>query len=492
MTNSRYQSRLFNFFLNQSQRLGDSVGRTWRTCQVAASWSIETLLYPVFVLIQKVVNSADKQLKPQTAPQQKFLNSDTDKVKEQISTPECDVAIVKMLEMVKKIPSYPANSLNPAAEKLDYVKYHQQLEINDTAKYYLSTVQGIASHLINKHIVLVTVDNKVLDILTLRQQQRIQDIIIAEMVEYWRIQSLCGKQRQSSQNLLPEIDRLLYKLTAADTTPQQHNLEKYQATFTQLHTKSYISGLDAIVARVESSMLTVRRQTQEKLNMLLGEGKIVKISQDSNQRQPKHLSTEIATLIRLAVNHFFVKSTVIHQKSEVVVNRFKSTGNETLPKLGQSLDDNEDLWLTFDDLFGEELLHEEQGASKNPILRNSTGQKLLNESKADEQLGIQKISQMGESSYPLGMITHNSKKSAVPQQLESNILILNKTEGVKIKQRHQLPNLDEKPEFVEVTATSVGYEKHILERILEWLDNLMLWLEDKFVRILKLIQQIFT
>lgn len=471
MTNSRYQSKLFNFFSRQSQRFGDSALRTWRTIRVSANWSLSALLYPVFALIQKAVNSADKQLRHAQAPQQKQLNSDNNTI-EYKKTPDCDTAIVHLLQMVKKIPSRPENRLNSVAEKLDYVKYHQQLEINDTVKAYLSKVQGIATHLGNKHIVLVTADNKVLDILTLKQQQMIQDKIVAEVAEYWRLWHLSSKQVQSNKNLLPEIDQLLHKLTGASIIPTEDNLEQNQEIVTNLSTQSYISGLDAIVAHLESSMLTVRRHHQN-----------------------QSLVAEISAIVINAINDFLgkskVNSQVNSQYGEVTNSQLHPSYNATLPKLKQVVDETEDLWLTFDDLFGEELLPENQAVSTTKRLAFKPSQRLLNQS-CDDEPATRKVSQMVKSSYIKGNITRNPYTPAETQQVESDILILNLIDSVKIKQADKIPTSDDKPEFVEIRATSVRYEKHILERILEWLDNLMLWLEDKFVRILKLIQQIFT
>jgi hypothetical protein len=37
----------------------------------------------------------------------------------------------------------------------------------------------------------------------------------------------------------------------------------------------------------------------------------------------------------------------------------------------------------------------------------------------------------------------------------------------------------------------MGYEKHILEQILEWLDSAMLWLEAKIVKIFQFVHQIW-
>ncbi|BAZ14205.1 hypothetical protein NIES4071_60450 [Calothrix sp. NIES-4071] len=493
MTSSRYQSRLFNFFSRQSQRFGDSVGRTWRSCRVAANWSLEALVYPIFLLIQKTVNSADKQLRPSSAPQQ-HLNSDGNLILDN-STPECDTAIVHMLEIVKKLPSRHENSLNPVAEKLDYVRYHQQLEIDDTVKAYLPTVRGIATQLGNKHIVLVTTDNKVLDILTLKQQQKLQDRIIAEMSEYWRLWHLSSKQVES-KNLLPEIELLLYKLTGGNTTPEASEAPSSEEINTLSSAQAYLSGLDALIARLESIVSTVR--TTNQINQY-------NIQNHTPQNTTSPI-THVRTVMSAAINRLFNKFT-INQYREVVNKQGQIKATATLPKLRQSTNETEDLWLTFDDLFGEEL----QAPGNHSSVTNHYP-RLLNPYKAKEQpAGKQKISQtislgierhiprvsslskesiMSKLFDSTGTIAQNPKKSAVSQD-ESSIVISNRADSVTIKQGHQA-QAEDKPEFVEILATNVGYEKHILERILEWLDNLMLWLEDQFVRILKLIQQIFA
>lgn len=495
MTNSRYQSRLFNFFLSQSQRFGDSVGRTWRSCQVAANWSLEALVYPIFVLVQKAVNLKSKQLKPQQAPQQQ-LKSDNSNIISENSTPECDTAIVHILETVRKLPSRHVNSLNPVADKLDYAQYHQQLEIDDTVKAYLPLVRGIATHLGNKHIVLVTADNKVLDILSLRQQQKLQDRIIAEVAEYWRCRHLSSKQAQS-KNLLPEIELLLHKLTGGNTTPLALDAADHQDS-TQLSTLSstqaYLSSLDALIARLESTISIVRRQAEQNPSILIDENKTAPISQYKSQSHTQihttSLVTEIRTQLFVAINRFFDKSTTINQYWEVANKQGQLKASATLPKLRQSTDD-EDPWLTYDDLFGEEL-QAPSAAPKNQSSISKHYPRLLNPYQAKQQRRKQKISQITSNGVEqhIPRVSPLNKESTVSQD-ESNVLIFNKVDTVTVKHGDQ-DKIEDKPECIEIEATSVGYEKHILERILEWLDNLMLWLEDKFVRILKLIQQIFA
>ncbi|MDF5717475.1 MAG: hypothetical protein PUP93_27320 [Rhizonema sp. NSF051] len=80
------------------------------------------------------------------------------------------------------------------------------------------------------------------------------------------------------------------------------------------------------------------------------------------------------------------------------------------------------------------------------------------------------------------------------QQERKNVLRLTtsfiskfKTESQKQEsQLQQSPTntVEAKPDWIEIKARSLGYEKHPLEQILQWLDRLMVLLEDIFMRII--------
>jgi hypothetical protein len=55
--------------------------------------------------------------------------------------------------------------------------------------------------------------------------------------------------------------------------------------------------------------------------------------------------------------------------------------------------------------------------------------------------------------------------------------------GEILHQQRKTAQVEAKPDWIETQAQTIGYEKHPLEQILEWLDQAMLWLEDIFVKI---------
>jgi hypothetical protein len=50
-------------------------------------------------------------------------------------------------------------------------------------------------------------------------------------------------------------------------------------------------------------------------------------------------------------------------------------------------------------------------------------------------------------------------------------------------------SLDVDPDWIETKATPIGYVKHPLVRVLEWLDRAMLWLEDILVKFWRWLRQ---
>ena len=100
-SSNRYQSRLFNFLNQQSQRLGDRLQRTVRHLQVTTGWSLEALLYPVYALFQTAIGSASRQL--HSKEQRPKLELQADDAGSQPETPpSADTPSQRVLEAVEE------------------------------------------------------------------------------------------------------------------------------------------------------------------------------------------------------------------------------------------------------------------------------------------------------------------------------------------------------------------------------------------------------
>ncbi|PMB08217.1 hypothetical protein CEN48_23480, partial [Fischerella thermalis CCMEE 5282] len=248
-SSERYQSRLFNFVHKQSRRWSEGVGRTFRHLQVAASWSLEALMYPVFMLLQKVRESVSKQLHATGKPTQ---------------TPQLQANYTDFQPEAPPVPDIPIQRV---------LKVVERLSINPSHSPHLSpNIQGIASQLCDRQLVLVTSKNEILDILTPQQKHKLEERIITEIANYWRQWRL--SQVKQETKLVGEINRLLTKLTGSNgenKTPALPLVNAKQNTeeLSLLNAKRSLALLDATIAKLESYALEPVSHTSRELIQFL-------------------------------------------------------------------------------------------------------------------------------------------------------------------------------------------------------------------------------
>ena len=325
---SRYQSRLFNFLHHKSHQLGDQLQLAFRHVKVTTSWSLEALLQPLYLLFQKVIDSSGKQLHSKDRQHQPKLQSET--------PPSTDIPILLVLAAVGKMGVVNGRKL-------------------DRRSLSIPIVRGIASELTNRNLVLVTDENKILDILTSQQQGKLQNRIIKEVANYWQNWQLTEVNEETK--LLSEIDSLLTKMTGgiADKTPvlpPSVVTESMESTF---NAAPSLVAIDTIITNLESKALVpvsrvaaiVQSQTSKLAQVIRLISQPRKASDDTEDHTLK-----ITALIRGAIHFFFGGGNAKSLK----------TGNKLLQQptsfaLPNSLplqtEDLTDPWLSPSDLFGD-------------------------------------------------------------------------------------------------------------------------------------------
>jgi hypothetical protein len=434
-SSGRYQSKLFNFFHQQSRRLGEKFERTFRHLQVASSWSLEALLFPIFTLFQKTVDSAGKQLQPKK--QQSRLQ-----LQENLTPPASDSAIEYVLK---------------SADKISYNK--QQV-----------LVQGIASDLANRNLVLVSTENKILEILSPQQQAKLQDRIVEEVANYWRFWRLAPEKDETE--LLSEIDRLLNKMSGTDREntpelPPENLSEKHEGIF---------EFLDSAIALVEShaiepaseATLTLQKHSYQVIQVVQSHLNILIYGKQEIDTDKSDI--QISVLISQALDYFFGTG----NKKQLSVSNSPKSFAEKSQLLSQNF---ADAWLSPGDLFGEPETDIPKALTTSPENLVNNYQKFLQPGKTGGELAEKK-----KTTRDLSTKTKKSGKIIAEKTTKSSIA------RSEINSNTQI---EAKPDWIETQATSVGYEKHPLEQILEWLDRLLLNLEELFVRIFKSLQQLW-
>ncbi|BAY97891.1 hypothetical protein NIES37_18390 [Tolypothrix tenuis PCC 7101] len=531
-SSGRYQSRIFNFVHQQSRRLTEQLEHTIRYVQVATKWGVELILYPIYLLLQPD-QSSERTLSSKEPPTRLQLEAET--------PPPSDTPIQNVLETVKNLPftettTTPSNSISTVKKPLVFLEslwlqflptspsnnstLSQSLTIlenpvgslNPLPEYQM--VQGIATDVENRNLLLITTNNETLDILTPQEQAKLEELIISEVANYWRAWRLLETKKQA--NLLPEIERLLTKLTGGK--PEEipalspgDIIEEVVVPEALPTAPKALAFLDKVVANWESNIVVPMQQRSQEIiqvaqtqfniflygkEQLAARGQLT-VPADSLENQ----TPNIPALITAAINYFFGIGSDKKLGNKELRNQLPGKKSPHLPTkfLKNNLVVNEvstpDPWLTWDDLFGESetavVQPAKPSAETNPALPANPSaipaipknlvksyQNFLQQPQKDAGLVQQKKTKRNLTSTQKksSKVTASKRTSASISQPKTQTSRV--SQKGEISQRQQINQVEAQPDWIETKATLIGYEKHILEQILEWLDTIMLWLEE--------------
>ncbi|MBW4550044.1 MAG: hypothetical protein KME35_02880 [Aphanocapsa sp. GSE-SYN-MK-11-07L] len=216
-----YQSKVLKFVVQQSRQLSDRLQQQARQTKVATVWGLQVLLYPFYRLLQTTRSQPFRQAVANGWSQLQRLKGTPDTVDQ----PPADTPIQRVLAAIQCHWLAPAASsalaiesvTNPAIATVEIqplrrlsllakarqnlsrlwqqVSHHLRSDLGSNLSLAVAEgsqlsaptqIQGIATHLPNRHLVLVTTQNQVLDILTPQQQHQLQQWLIWEFAEYCR------------------------------------------------------------------------------------------------------------------------------------------------------------------------------------------------------------------------------------------------------------------------------------------------------------------
>jgi len=511
-SSGRYQSRLFNYVHQQSRRLTQRWEQTFRQVQVATKWGVEALLYPVYVILQSTESKVKALYTKEPEPRLKLQPNDTNCPTE--TTPTTDTPIQRVLEAVQNLPSEEISTPAKKSTLLTSVRkwlkipfqhsptndlsLPQSLTISDNSLLGdLPEVRGIATSLGDRYLVLVSSDNEILDILSPQQQAKLRDRIIHEVANYWHSQQLI--ETGNPPELLPEIHRLLAKLTGESTNKIA---ELTQSVPTNLpNSRAFLELLDKIVAQLEeNALLPVQQRSQEIIQLTQTQLNIFLYGKEQPHPSrniavtPEGLETQtlnFQALIEAALNYFFGvgKDKKLHSANTKNYNQgqyLRSKNHQALPRSRKLQNKNTavDPWLTWNDLFGHSPVVVEKivtpTSQQDPTLPPSSSVRLPSQGRLNVQQPKAGAG-LGQRKKPNRNLRQSQKvsdnKQSAPSQITQNQ-----------SQKHQV---EAQPDWIEVTATSIGYEQHFLEKILVWLDQAMLWLEEILAKAVKWLKKLW-
>ncbi|WP_445172531.1 hypothetical protein [Microcoleus sp.] len=622
-----YQSRLLNFISKQSRQVADNCDRTWRQIKEATLTATQILLYPAYLLVQssrmlgrQLRESSQKVDLPELQEFGGDENPDLPQNWYQDETSE-ESSIAEILHLAenllnssqtaKTLASFPllinqgntANNLHPALNFSPETAKHQITSVleHPLAKTHLNTtsaivsqakIEGIASFIPARTLVLVGRENQILDILTPEQQELLEGRITWEvancgserreitqkelkfnlglesaakkaqlppMRRFWELMAwvqtspVALKRNQFGESILAvkkAIDRnsiLAQKASAPLTSkPAQqsiaasnsidHNTPKLETNFNSKfddrisNPLSFVTLLDRAAVNLEEFTLPPSAKTTAtptdtrgvKINTSGTEANLDLSARDILEKYARN----IEGIIWSSVDHLLGKETAASDNTEKAVaiqyslkQRQEQENTKNSPEVDRP-------WLNWQDLFGEtapghliEGSSEPQAAAQS---RTAQASPKVKQEMAEGRSTAVSISPYPEAIHCLLAQLKQSLIAKVPKsqpqpapnsaltQKNSSALTAESTLGrapetqvpkntnpntaqnshspaaitaptsryTAAQPKNQSAGVQPEGDYLETKAESMGYIKHPLEQVLEWLDRVMLRLEN--------------
>lgn len=517
----RYQSKVFSFFSQQSLRWRDKAGQALRQAQVAALWSLQILLYPVYTtfqttrLVSRQIGRSVRQVIPQLQAAKTALTQ---------TEPHSTSVDAPLQQTLAALPSL-LSSL-PDSTLLDLVQQTIESPIEPSAETALTqatplAIQGIASQLDTGDLVLITATNQVVDILTAEQQAYLHRQIVWEVADYGRQQRL--QRSRSSHTLLPLISdrpkawqpiRVFYRLMAwMQTSPVAlaTNLFQESQAYLEAVDRGVIAALPShndrddvalrsatptwssldelfsdlppapqsdpssdpqILSRLQTSLMEIAQRSAQLASQLLQKSGLVLY----NPPTPTHSSIKTGEQFNL-VGQTPVSQTPlgIEQLRQKLFDRLNSHLQvqepiqvKSTPGLPTASQTN---WETFDPTQSRTLAPANTAVKQEVIKKNIAPGKRWGVAASASSTAI--------APFPASSIAATEEYPActiVPQSVMTSI-----QPGVSETESSALAA----PTYIEAEVKLVQYVKHPLEQVLEWLDLGMLWIEKRLAEMVK-------
>nr|WP_290221812.1 hypothetical protein [Trichocoleus desertorum] len=571
-SSGRYQSRLFNFFSRRSREFVDQCDRALRHAKVATVWGAQVLLYPFYAIFQTTC-LVGRQIQTTIETGQPSLNSAQAATSEPSSEPlsKADQVVHNVLQAVETL-ALPEGVAVPALAGSGSLAIAAPKEVTAASKpsllsrFFKTTIaaqaptgevaaeqtsaiaiQGVATDLEARTLVLVTVQNQILNILTPAQQQQLYQRIVWEVSHYQRyLQVLARQQSQAplqlpsdNPNLLPPVRFVRQLMAWVQTGPVAIALNWFQESrvAAQLSSNSTAQAEELYLtshSTLAAGILPIPPILYEAIAPL--DRAIAQLEARPLPPALTELSTvleqrgqSLVSLLRAAVDYFFGGRRLGLTGKIDQSHSAQIPGDQVIsdPLLTGDYDWHPDPWLSYEDVFGQTGNVNGDRTSSIPALSEPTVasptalppalQVPISTAKNWWARLVGRFWQRDANANSSAIVsTHETAANLATQQVQPTAISTSGSTGVKAIRTNPLTKRSQSSKsavasnadpviaanvgrsganlaatsenygdlsntWIEAEATSLGYVKHPLERVLGWLDRAMLWLEEVIV-----------
>ncbi|MEM9448713.1 MAG: hypothetical protein AAGA75_09270 [Cyanobacteria bacterium P01_E01_bin.6] len=541
----RYQSRILSFLSQQSMQWRDRTLKTVREARFSLSWGMQIVLYPIYLLFQsgRLVGQQLRAASRRFAPLLEAVKDDD--FDPTIGVPPLNVdtpfhEVLECLELLHlpitisssvlqsrelapsttqrqlagtpssrvggaaAIPSQSTLAAQLSADKMAIAAARQENGLSS-----LPTIRGFASLIESQALVLTDTHNKVIDILTPEQQQWMYRHIAFEVASFYRSQNLI-KTAQAAGQLTHHQQRSPNELVSRGAwrflpLPQDKQTMVGPVRFFRALMGWMQTSPIAVSANVfqESALVhlgypqtlplpqspqlqNLSQSIQALADALLGSSSSPQFPNDGRDRphvnrwfDPDHYSS---------VDGWSGSNQLNHQRRDT--EQFLQT--PSLPFRSRWVS-NWDEQIRGSDSLADSPIHPAfiPGHPENGQVESEIeGDQSAREGAIDRQQAIKNrhrsplngaASDLANSTSATHSSIASSKRhaSSDPDDLDPDdltVFAFGKEPGAIA------------PTVLDAKVTTVGYEKHPLERLLEWIDETMLWMEENTSKVLKWLQ----
>jgi hypothetical protein len=533
-SHGRYQSHVLNFLSTQTQKIIEQCDRAFRQVKNVTVGVAQIILYPIYLLMQ-TSRLTGKQLRQTVA---NFIPQLAPEVKEETSkTQESDRAIERVLTGVQnlsqnKIEQTP-ETLSPSENTLSELVTQARNNVSSTDTETSQTltakrpvIRGVASQIRDRALVLTSIDNEIINNLTSQQQEKLHQRIMGEITNYWS-QRVFNKTKHipllpnvnNSENILPPV-RVFWQIMGwVQTSPiavaanffGEASLLESQETFTKEIENLYLcpSPHSPISPStwLDRALTSLREVSKKTFSLLPTKGFTLNISNNTDTDVIINTSVEperLQEIMKAAIVHFFGNNPGNNPLEGRVEGRENNPYLEYACERLQLIRDSEsdDPWLRETDLFGEPA---HWGVKDTPpeewvnfYTKGRPGteentRKLLPSSKPENP-----FSKLVKTYIQPLISTKETTPTEVSKDTETGLSIRKEQKTITSQTRPlvlsspQSQGVEAKPNWLEAQATAIGYVKHPLEVILEWLDRVMVWLEEKILKVWQWVKSLWA
>ena len=522
-SHGRYQSHALNFLSKQTQKIIEQCDRAFRQVKNVTVGVAQAILYPVYLLMQ-TSRLTGKQLRQRVA---NVIPQLVPEVKEEMSNPpETDRAIERVLSVVQNhcqnqidlTPETLSVSENTLGELVSQAQNNipsTESDTSETLRVKRPMIRGVASQIDDRALVLTSIDNEIINNLTPQQQEKLHQRILGEITNYWS-QRVFDKTKDiallpyvnDDENLLPPV-RVFWQIMAwvqrspiavAANLFGEASLLENEETFTKEIENLYLSPAPiSPTTWLDRGLTSLREVSKNTFTLLPNPQSSLNLSNNTDTDVTINTSIDgerLQEIIEGAIAYFFGNNPLAGKEN----NPYLEYSSERLQLIPDS--ETDDPWLRETDLFGEpshwgvkETPQDEWVNFYTKALKGTeenTG-KLLPSSKGENA-----FSKLVKTYIQPLIPTKETTRTEVSKDTETRLSTRVEEETISAETPPlvvlptETEGVEAQPKWLEAQATAMGYVKHPLEVILEWLDRAMVWLEEKILKIWQWVKSLWV